>query len=328
MISVQDDFQFSEMKNYHLSALKYQGFDSSYKEKLRDCFKDHGRYKSQAKKLAPYVLETMKEEKLFNLFCDFTIGKKEPEVDATKLPKISIIASVYNADEYIDGFMKDITSQSIFSDKCELILLNANSPGNEEEIIKPYLNKYSNIIYKKLDNDPGIYAVWNMGVKMSSGEFVTNANVDDRKSPLFIETLAKELLTNNEVDVVYADNLLTNNPNETWEKNSAKSMYPSENFSLEAVLRGNPLHCMPMWRKNLHDKFGYFEEKYRSASDWEFWLRCAFGNTKMFKVNKPLGLYYFNPKGMSTNQENASWKREEEKEIFKQYMNLYQEINK
>jgi glycosyltransferase involved in cell wall biosynthesis len=41
---------------------------SSYKEKLRDCFKDYGRYKSQAKSLMPYVRDMMNEEKLFNLF--------------------------------------------------------------------------------------------------------------------------------------------------------------------------------------------------------------------------------------------------------------------
>jgi len=41
---------------------------SSYKEKLRDCFKDYGRYKSQAKNLMPYVRDMMNEEKLFNLF--------------------------------------------------------------------------------------------------------------------------------------------------------------------------------------------------------------------------------------------------------------------
>lgn len=295
---------------------------SSFKDKLRDCYKDHGRYKSNAKKLSTFVLDKLNENKLFDLFLEKCLNEKINEISLEEIPKISIITSLYKADEHLEGFMKDITSQSIFNNKCELILLNANSPGNEDEIIKPYLEKYSNIIYKKLDNDPGIYAVWNMGIKMSSGDFITNANVDDRKSPLFIETLAKQLLVNNEIEVVYADNLLTNSPNETWDKNTAKGLYPSEKFSLESMLRGNPPHCMPMWRKKLHDKFGFFEEKYRSASDWEFWLRCAFGGTKMLKINKPLGLYYFNPKGMSTNEENKSWKREEEKEIFKKYLEL------
>jgi hypothetical protein len=83
-----------------------------------------------------------------------------------------------------------------------------------------------------------------------------------------------------------------------------------------------------MWRKSLHDKFGYFEEKYRSASDWEFWLRCAFGGSKFYKLNKPLGLYYFNPKGVSTNVENFSWKQKEEKEIFMKYFKLMKENKK
>ena len=187
------------------------------------------------------------------------------------------------------------------------------------------MNEYSNIVYKKLDQDPGIYGCWNMASKLATGEFLTNANLDDRKAPNFMEELAKQLFLDKDVDVVYANNLLTNSPNETWENNTAKSVYPSEEFSLEAMLRGNPPHCMPMWRKSMHEKYGYFEEKYRSASDWEFWLRCAFAGSKYKKINKNLGLYYFNPKGMSTNKENNSWKQEEEKEIFKKYLKIHQE---
>ncbi len=39
---------------------------ASYKDRLRDCYKDWGRYKSQAKKLAPWVKENFSQEKLFN----------------------------------------------------------------------------------------------------------------------------------------------------------------------------------------------------------------------------------------------------------------------
>jgi len=37
---------------------------NSYKEKLREVYKDHGRFKSQAKKLAPWVQENFSQEKL------------------------------------------------------------------------------------------------------------------------------------------------------------------------------------------------------------------------------------------------------------------------
>lgn len=55
---------------------------SSYKEKLRDCYKDYGRYKSQAKKLSPYVKEKMNESKLFNLFYSIidNDGSEKPKI--------------------------------------------------------------------------------------------------------------------------------------------------------------------------------------------------------------------------------------------------------
>jgi hypothetical protein len=92
------------------------------------------------------------------------------------------------------------------------------------------------------------------------------------------------------------------------------------------MLRGNLPHNHPMWRRTLHDKYGKFDESFKSAGDWEFWLRCCVaGDSKFKKLNDVLGLYYFNPKGISTNQENNSWKRQEEKEIFKKYMNIFRE---
>ena len=298
----------------------------SFKRALREVYKNYGPKKSEAKKLASHVRENFSKEKIYSQFAELIYGEKLVSVALEDIPKISIVTSVYDGDDFIEGFLKDITSQTIFKEKCELVLINAKSPGNEDGIIQEYIEQFpENIKYKKLDDDRGIYGCWNEAIKMSTGDFVTNANIDDRKFPTFMEDLAKALVSDSSVDVVYADNLLTQEPNETWENNTAKSFYPSENFSLDAMLRGNPPHCMPMWRKSLHDKHGYFSEEYRSASDWDFWLRCAFDGVQMKKVNKPLGLYFFNPKGMSTNQEHDDWKRKEEKEIFKKYLNVFQE---
>lgn len=299
---------------------------NSFKNKMREVFKDYARFQSWSKKLNKWVRSEFTKEVVYGKFSEFATGEKALVVPLEKLPKISIFTSVYKGDKFIKSFLEDITRQTIFKDKCELIIVNANSPENEEPVIKEYVEKFpNNIIYKKLDSDPGLYACWNLAAKMATGEFLTNANIDDRKSPKFMEELAKKLAACGDVDVVYADNLITDNPNETWEKNTAKSLYPSEQFSLEAMLRGNPPHCMPMWRKRLHDKHGYFEEGYRSASDWEFWLRCAFNDVKFAKLNKPLGLYFFNPEGVSTNIENNSWKQREEKEVFKKYQKLFLE---
>jgi glycosyltransferase involved in cell wall biosynthesis len=299
----------------------------SYKMKLRDMYKNYDKYRGIARKLKKHVWNTFTPEKQHKLFAESVLGQEIKNISNEELPKISIITSVYNGDEFIRPFLEDITNQTIF-DKCELIMINANSPGNEEAVIKEYMDKHDNIVYKKLDKDPGIYGTWNEALKLSTGEYITNANLDDRKAIWSLEVHAKELYGNPTIDLVYADSYITNSPNETYDNNSSNGrQYNFENFSKEAMLRGNQPHNNPMWRASLHDVHGNFNNEYRSAGDWEFFLRCAFGGSSFKKINQVLGLYYFNPKGISTNFENFAWKQEEEKEIFVKYQDKMEKEN-
>jgi GT2 family glycosyltransferase len=298
--------------------------EKSYKRKIREVYKDYNRFVGMANKLYKHIMNTFTDENQYKQFAEAVLDEKITVFDANVLPKISVITSVYNGDEFIRPFLEDMTSQTVF-DKCELILVNADSPGNEEEVIHEYMAKYDNIVYKKLDKDPGIYGTWNEAIKMSSGEYITNANLDDRKHPSSIELHARQLYDNPDIGLVYADSYITNSPNETFENNSSQARrYNFEQFSKEAMLRGNQPHNNPMWRKELHDRHGLFDSDFRSAGDWEFFLRCAFEGETFQKLNDVLGLYYFNPKGISTDFENFAWKQEEEKRIYTKYKTLFE----
>ena len=258
----------------------------AYKKALRSLAKGHGAAKSKAKKLQKYIKEKFSETNQLSKIAECVHGEKIIEIDSQELPKVSIITSVYNGDEFIRPFLEDITNQTIFEDKCQLVMVNANSPGSEETVIKEYMQKYpDNIVYKKLDEDPGIYGTWNIALDIADGEYITNANLDDRKAPNSIEKHAKELYANHDIGLVYADSYITNVPNETFENNSSGGKgYNFEQFSKEAMLRGNQPHNNPMWRKELHKEHGFFEQEYKSAGDWEFFLRCAFEGTKFKKI--------------------------------------------
>lgn len=299
--------------------------ESSAKENMRLCYEEN-KDKRQARwaKHAKYLHKEFAKEKMYEKFVTATVGVETPKVDVADLPKVSIITSVYNGDEYIKPFMEDITRQSIFKEKCELILINANSPGNEEEVILEYQKKFpDNIVYKRLEEDPGIYGTWNIGLKMATGEFLTNANLDDRKAIDSLERHAAELLVAEDVDLVYSDMMITDQPNENYEKNNSNGRrYNFPEFSFENLKMVNMPHSSPMWRKQVHEKYGFFDETFRSAGDWEMWLRAASQGSKFKKINDVLGLYYFNPTGISTNPENFGWKREEESKVYETYKDV------
>jgi glycosyltransferase involved in cell wall biosynthesis len=238
-------------------------------------------------------------------------------------PRLSIITSIYDGDEFIKGFLEDIVQQSIFSES-ELILINANSPGNEEEIIQDYLNKYPNILYFKLEEDPGLYAVWNLAIKQASADILCNANIDDRSHFLSLERHVNELESNPDIDLVYSSYYITKIPNETFNNNHYQWVVIAQEFDSKILYK-----CLPgprtVWRKSIHTNSGFFDETFYSAGDLEMWNRAASSGSKFKKIEGVYTLYYLNPNGISTSQDATRVKQrnEENNRIKNKYSYLW-----
>lgn len=51
-------------------------------------------------------------------------------------------------------------------------------------------------------------------------------------------------------------------------------------------------HCTPIWRRDLHKKYGYFDEDiYGPYADFEFWLRLLKNGKRFIQLDKPMVLY-------------------------------------
>ena len=222
-------------------------------------------------------------------------------------PRVSIITSVYKGDEFIAGFLADIVQQTIF-DECELLIINANSPGNEEPIILEYCSMYPNIVYERLEVDPGLYGVWNYAIKKARAPYITNANVDDRRNPESLEMHARALDEDATIDLVYSDFYGTYVANETFECNSSYGVISYDEFAPERMNKCLP-GPQPMWRKSVHVTCGYFDESFFSSGDLEFWNRLARCGIRFKKVPGISGLFYQNPRGISTDQDTEKVQR-------------------
>ena len=220
-------------------------------------------------------------------------------------PKIlvSAIASMYRGKKFLRQFLDNITSQTIFRDYCELIIIDAASPENEYDIIKPYESEFSNIIYHRTADRIGIYAAWNAGIRMSRGEFITNTNLDDLRRA---DSFERQVRCFDEAiipDVVYQDfyySAIEGCPD--FELLAEKGIYCELPIvTPHNLMYFNSPHNAPMWRRRLHDEIGWFDTAYRSAGDCDFWLRAVEVGKIFYKINDPHIGYYFNPTGISTN---------------------------
>jgi glycosyltransferase involved in cell wall biosynthesis len=215
---------------------------------------------------------------------------KRQTVDA---PILTIITSLFKGDEYIDGFLEN-TSNQIGFENFELIILNCNSPGNEESKILSYCEKLPNIVYKKLEKDPGLYGAWNLGIEMSKGRYLTNANLDDRKSYAYYLLMLDWMMSNNYDVGASLFWTCSNLPEHGFEEDALIwykdfSAFPSffDFFKSDKSWTQIQDQCivgpMPIWKKSVHNLYGKFEEfNYGPSADYAMWLKlmrngCSFG---------------------------------------------------
>jgi len=274
--------------------------------------------------LAHFLRE--KREEICEKFINVIESRPLQFIPPLVAPKISIITSLYKGGKYIEHFMNEVTNQTVFKN-CEFIILDANSPDGEYEIIKKYIEEHDNIIYERLETTPTVQETMNMAIKKCTGEFITLWNLDDTRAYEGLEVLSKILMVDPSISLVYGESLQTTKENETLGLNSSGGVlyqHSRMEFSKENMIKCLP-GPMPLWRKSMTDEVGLFDETLKYAGDWDMWLRCVEAGHKFKRVPYVLGLYYMNPDGLSTSTKNAKERFIEEKSIFNKYKHVFGE---
>jgi len=225
-------------------------------------------------------------------------------------PRVSIITSLYKSESFIEHFLNDVARQSIFPE-CEILLLNAQSPENEEKYILDFQKVFpNNVVYKKLDKRYSVNETCNMGIDLASSDILTIWNVDDRRVFNSLEFQVDEFEKDPALDVCYGPTLTTNIPNELVENCTSNTGFGCFDATLTSMLENNSPHCLPMWRKDLNKRFGYFNTSYTIAADYEMWLRALVGGAKFKMIKRLVGSYYRNPTGLSSDPQHLerAWK--------------------
>jgi glycosyltransferase involved in cell wall biosynthesis len=185
--------------------------------------------------------------------------------------KISAIVSAYYAEQYLAGRLDNLLSQ------VDQIVLVCRHGSAEQDIAESSAMPDMHII--TTPDIPTIYAAWNMAIAFCHGDYITNANCDDRAYPGKLRKLAAALDHNNKYAVAYGD------VDRVREIGGAPfSRYTWAEGGIDQLIHGCFVGPMPLWRRGLHDKYGMFDADMHSAGDYEFWLRIARAGERLYHL--------------------------------------------
>lgn len=216
--------------------------------------------------------------------------------------KISAIVSTYNSECFLASRLDNLLNQTV-AEWLEIIVVNSGSEEREREIVRRYQADHKDrIIYVETERE-NLYQSWNRAIRLCRGQYITNANTDDRLCFDALELLSNALDRDAGIGLVYGDSYSTATVsdiiefNGTFERRDGWTHVTQPDYSHKNLL----LSCLcgphPMWRRAFHDSHGLFDTQYVVAGDYEFWLRIA-EDTKFLHLDQSLGLVYENPNGI------------------------------
>jgi glycosyltransferase involved in cell wall biosynthesis len=228
------------------------------------------------------------------------------------MPKLSIITINYNNASGLDQTIQSVINQT-FSD-FEYIIIDGASTDNSVEIIKKYEQKIS---FWSSEKDTGVYNAMNKGIKKAGGEYCLFLNSGDYLAEKDI--LTKVFSTKSNADIIYG-NMLIDYLNGKKEKGKMPPQIDLYQMYVDTLW-----HPVSFIKRELFEKYGYYDESYKIVADYEFFFKVVIQKkVSLYYVPLYVSVFVFN--GLSSDSKNKEQEKEERKKVWSSYLSAT-EIN-
>ena len=186
-------------------------------------------------------------------------------------PLLSIITINYNNAQGLAKTINSVISQPINDySQIEYIIVDGASTDESISIIKNAELKKGNLNFIwNSEPDSGIYNAMNKGIKKSNGKYIHMLNSGDYLEPNVLEVIIEKLHHNPDL-LLCGINLI-----EPVGIVKTEVRHPCN------LNYGSMSHQGMIYLKAFHEKLGFYDEKYKFASDYDFSLK-AFYNKQLY----------------------------------------------
>jgi glycosyltransferase involved in cell wall biosynthesis len=211
------------------------------------------------------------------------------------MPVCSIVIPTYNSEKTLQRALDSVLEQT-FPD-FELLIIDGLSTDRTSSIIGDYAARDKRIRFVS-EKDKGIYDAMNKGIDLAKGDWVYFLGSDDQlyKNDVLASVFTKE--ENLSSDVLYGDVY----------SSLFNGIYDGE-FDEEKILNRNICHQAIFFRKEVFNKIGKYNLKYKGYADWDHNFRWFFSGRLSHRYVSTV-IADFSAGGFSHASEDLAFKRD------------------
>jgi glycosyltransferase involved in cell wall biosynthesis len=183
-------------------------------------------------------------------------------------PLVSVVIPTYNYAHFVAEAVASVLAQTYR--QFEVIVVDDGSTDNTPERLGPYMEQIR-YIYQE---NQGLSAARNTGIKEAKGEFVAFLDSDDAWHPRKLELQMAYFAARPQASLVAAKEI--NDIRDGWGEHDVEATAADRIITLDDILiksRFSPSSVVA--RKECFDAAGSFDVELRSVEDRDMWLRIA-----------------------------------------------------
>ncbi len=210
------------------------------------------------------------------------------------MTKISVVIPAYNCAAFLPGTLDSVFAQT-FHD-LEVIVIDDGSTDDTQAVLSPYLDRIVSI----RQENKGLPAARNAGIRAAKGEFIALLDADDSWAPQKLERQLPRF-ADAETGIVYSDFSVRYADGRFQPSYLVNRPLASEGYILENYIRSRFLFPSTMViRQRCFDEVGLFDEEMLACEDIELFSRIC-SRWKAALVNEPLVVRYEGTHNLTSN---------------------------
>lgn len=225
--------------------------------------------------------------------------------------KFTLITINRNNALGLENTMRSVVNQTY--KEFEYIVIDGASTDGSVEVIKEYEPRFAHLKWVS-EPDSGIYNAMNKGLRMASSDYVQVLNSGDCLAASDVtERMLVELEKKGDLSILYG-NMIKCFPNG---KRIVDKGFAGQEITMLGMYTGTLNHDPTYIRRDLFEKYGYYDENLKIVSDWKWYLQAiVLGGEKPRYVD--LDVTLFDMTGIS--ETNKELDKAERKQVLEQLL--------
>ena len=206
---------------------------------------------------------------------------------------------VYNAEKYLAQAVDSVLNQSFGG--FEFIIIDDGSRDKTPEILSDYEKIEKRIKIKTNNENLGVVKCLNIGLELARGEYIARIDADDIWKPEKLEKQINHMSENEDIYLLATAKINIDNAGDIRWGDKYPRLFSYKQIRNNLLKRNIICHSSVVFRKDIINSIGKYNESYKNSEDYEYWIRIA-ARYKVEILEQPLVYYRISKETISYNR--------------------------